>query len=638
MTSHLNTVFKTNANMLIWILLLLSSSSQITAETGIDAQSLSKVIILDSGRKMPLETYAKNKLMQFSGRQSYKGESAAQWIAKLLFDPYSTSDHQVFLINDPQIPDALGIEPRAKRRYSYAELHKSAVKLDELYLNALYSAPEGQTPFEKEIVRTRHNIQEYLVLSTAFGFLEPDPAFLIRDSSLAVLLKTSGLNRPLSYFEVLSRSHAISSQISRIENAQLDSLSAGDNALINLARSMYHQGITITNSPPHFIPGRDSTGKEEWFSPWGYVGNMRSGAVHDTLLRQMISIYEAFKKGDQKGFDLSVDIFCNTVQRTYQSKYNIPDPKIELFYGRLNPYLFSKILYGMAAILAFFAAGVFGKRVYAVSLLLTLAGFALHFTGLILRTIIVRNPPVTSPFGTVVFVAWAAVLLGLIIESKNKRSAGILVSSITGFLFLHISGKYAAEGDTMGVLAAVLDTTFWLTTHIISISLGYAGLLGAAVLSHLYLIRRAFGHSDSLQSQETEKTIAGIFSFGLLFTIMGTVLGGMWADQAWGRFWGWDPKENGALLIIIWTLSVLHARSAGIIKGTGLAIGAVMAAALVMCTWIGVNLLGIGLHSYGASSSEGHALIIYLSLEVLFLISTGFVLRLKAAVHPKSSN
>jgi ABC-type transport system involved in cytochrome c biogenesis permease subunit len=90
-----------------------------------------------------------------------------------------------------------------------------------------------------------------------------------------------------------------------------------------------------------------------------------------------------------------------------------------------------------------------------------------------------------------------------------------------------------------------------------------------------------------------------VICFATLFSFVGTILGGIWADQSWGRFWGWDPKENGALLIVIWNSILLHARWAGLVKTRGLAVLAVFGNVVTAWSWFGVNMLGVGLHSYG---------------------------------------
>ena len=116
-----------------------------------------------------------------------------------------------------------------------------------------------------------------------------------------------------------------------------------------------------------------------------------------------------------------------------------------------------------------------------------------------------------------------------------------------------------------------------------------------------------------------------MIAFGLLFTFLGTMLGGVWADQSWGRFWGWDPKENGALLIILWTAITLHSRIAGYIKDFGLAIFAIIGTVVVMVSWFGVNLLGVGLHSYGFTQGLAMNLLSYILFELIFILASMFI-------------
>jgi ABC-type transport system involved in cytochrome c biogenesis permease subunit len=112
----------------------------------------------------------------------------------------------------------------------------------------------------------------------------------------------------------------------------------------------------------------------------------------------------------------------------------------------------------------------------------------------------------------------------------------------------------------------------------------------------------------------------------LTLTFLGTNLGGIWADQSWGRFWGWDPKENGALMIVLWTALLFHAKAAQMIGPLGFAVGAVIGMMVVMWAWFGVNLLSVGLHSYGFTSGIAASLIIYAVVEVIFILLTTFII------------
>jgi cytochrome c biogenesis factor len=120
------------------------------------------------------------------------------------------------------------------------------------------------------------------------------------------------------------------------------------------------------------------------------------------------------------------------------------------------------------------------------------------------------------------------------------------------------------------------------------------------------------------------KMVYGIVCFATLFSFVGTVLGGIWADQSWGRFWGWDPKENGALLIVLWNAIILHARWGGLVRDRGLMTLAVFGNIVTSFSWFGVNMLGIGLHSYGFMDAVAKWLMLFMGSQ-LGLIALGLV-------------
>ena len=120
------------------------------------------------------------------------------------------------------------------------------------------------------------------------------------------------------------------------------------------------------------------------------------------------------------------------------------------------------------------------------------------------------------------------------------------------------------------------------------------------------------------------RIIYGVTCFAILFSFFGTVLGGLWADDSWGRFWGWDPKENGALIIVMWNALILHARWDKMIADRGLAVLAIGGNIVTSWSFFGVNQLGIGLHSYGFTSGVAIALDLF-ALSQLILIAIGCI-------------
>jgi ABC-type transport system involved in cytochrome c biogenesis permease subunit len=232
---------------------------------------------------------------------------------------------------------------------------------------------------------------------------------------------------------------------------------------------------------------------------------------------------------------------------------------------------------------------------------------------------------VTNLYSSAIFIGWAAVLLGLVLEKFNKDGIGLMVAALVGFTTQIIAHNLALGGDTMEMMRAVLDTNFWLATHVVTITLGYSAMFIAGALAIIYILRGVFttsltkGTADALG-----KMVYGIICFATLFSFVGTVLGGIWADQSWGRFWGWDPKENGALLIVLWCAVILHARWGGLVRSRGLMNMALVGNIITSFSWFGVNMLGIGLHSYGFMDSAFKWLVLFIATQVA-LIALGLL-------------
>jgi ABC-type transport system involved in cytochrome c biogenesis permease subunit len=231
------------------------------------------------------------------------------------------------------------------------------------------------------------------------------------------------------------------------------------------------------------------------------------------------------------------------------------------------------------------------------------------------------RPPVTNLYSSAIFIGWAAVILGMVLEKIYRDGIGCVVASFAGFVTLIIAHNLALSGDTMEMMRAVLDTNFWLATHVVTVTLGYASTFVAGFLAIIYILRGVF---TTTLSESTAKSLArmvyGIVCFATLFSFVGTVLGGIWADQSWGRFWGWDPKENGALLIVLWNATILHARWGGLVRERGLMNLAVFGNIVTSFSWFGVNMLGIGLHSYGFTDAAFKWLILFIGSQVAIIL------------------
>ena len=288
--------------------------------------------------------------------------------------------------------------------------------------------------------------------------------------------------------------------------------------------------------------------------------------------------------------------------------------RVNLFYISLGLYLLSFIFLSISWMIK----PILLNR---VAYLLLISGTVIHGYGIFLRMQIMERPPVTTLYESVIFVSLIIMTLAVLLEYFRKDGLGIFVGSVSGSVLHYVGFSYAADGDTLGMLVAVLNSNFWLATHVTTITIGYGASLMAGCVGHLYLIQEIRGvNSASLKS--IFNNLFGITLLALFFTLFGTILGGIWADQSWGRFWGWDPKENGALLIVLWQLMMIHMRLSGLAKPKEFALGMALNNIIVALAWFGVNLLQVGLHSYGFDDGVARNLFMFIGFEIIFCLGT----------------
>jgi ABC-type transport system involved in cytochrome c biogenesis permease subunit len=273
---------------------------------------------------------------------------------------------------------------------------------------------------------------------------------------------------------------------------------------------------------------------------------------------------------------------------------------IEWHFNHYAPFSKAMTLYVLAGLLIVFSWLFWPSALLGAAFKIVVITVVLHTIALGVRVYLSGRPPVTNLYSSAVFIGWGVVLLSLLLEPMLKRGLGLIVGVGVGFATLLIAQGLSADGDTMAVLQAVLDTNFWLATHVIVITFGYTAAYVAGALGIVFVLAGLFTKAiDRPLARRLAAAIYGTTCFAILLSFIGTILGGIWADQSWGRFWGWDPKENGALMIVIWCAVVLHCRWGHMVKERGLALLAILGNIVVSWSWFGTNLLGAGLHSYG---------------------------------------
>jgi len=591
--------------------------------------AFAKLAILHEGRVKPVDTYARNLLLQFSGRTTLDRKPAVEWFSRLVFAPATTKNDKVFLINNPQIPMALGIEEEEKRRYSFNQLNRGFEKIVELARVAQQIDEKNRSIVEHEVLRIYHNVVLYTQFSFVSTFAFPHPDFQMTDPSIIAQL---GLPRDqkgqFSFFDIVLTADALRAATHGLEEGSPQMWSQKEKKIFHLLANLFQWAQSYNDLPFHVIPSADLR-DEVWFSPWDAINK----EFHDERVKSEVSLLRDqivhYWNGDQLAFDFALRAFEHSVKGRIdgREKKSVKQIPLELFYNKANFFMWAKIFYGLAFFVFVFSLFLPGWKLRKVAFGLVIAGLAVHMAAIIVRMVIMARPPVSNLYETFIFVGFVAVLLGIVIELIHKQWLGILVSSVCGVVLLFISAKFSAEGDTMKMLVAVLNSNFWLSTHVLSITTGYAGCCVAGIIGHLYIIQRLFKPKAKKLLEATYRNLVGALLFGLMMTFLGTMLGGIWADQSWGRFWGWDPKENGALLIVIWCAIIFHARIAKLIGPLGMAVGSVLGIIVVMWAWFGVNLLSIGLHSYGFTTGAASSLAIYIFSELLFLTLSLWIIR-----------
>jgi ABC-type transport system involved in cytochrome c biogenesis permease subunit len=318
----------------------------------------------------------------------------------------------------------------------------------------------------------------------------------------------------------------------------------------------------------------------------------------------------AYTRQDAKEFNSYLEAYRKLVDKDLPTETSRAG--FEAFFNYFEPFYTCAVLYAVVFVLAFIGFVLWcanaksgGSQVRQAALALLCLTLIVHTFALFGRMYLMDRPMVfvTNLYSSAIFIGWGCALLGLGLEFVYRMGLGNVVAAVGGFASLLIAQILSASGDTMEMMQAVLDTNFWLSTHVTCVTFGYSATFVAGLLGIVMILLSTFTNlMDRPLTKVLGSMIYGILCFALFFSFVGTVLGGLWADYSWGRFWGWDPKENGALLIVIWNALILHARWCGLVQQRGMAVLAIGGNIITSWSWFGVNMLGIGLHSYASAS------------------------------------
>lgn len=542
--------------------------------------------VLYQGRAKPVDTLARNSLRIISGKQTFKDENgdtqpAIKWFLDTIANPEAAFKHKVFRIENPDLLQTLDLKKREGFRYSFEEFIK---KIPELTRQAKLAREAGQG---------KASLYQSRVLD---------------------------LEKKLGIVDMIMQ--AFRPPEIRRETARDDLMEA-------IRR---HRMLAQRNPPLAIPPGGEGEQENEW-QTYSYAWTrdlVKASFTQDKeneATQAWTEFLIAYHDGDVPEFNKSVRDYQGWLKRHRADlpHTNLNKIDFEAFYDHFEPCFYSAVLYLIAFVLVCFSFLFWQRPLGRAAFWLIVLTFVAHTFALIARIYISGRPPVTNLYSSAVFIGWGAVLAGIVIERINKLGIGNLLASVAGFSTLLIAHMLAGDGDTMSVLQAVLDTQFWLATHVVCITLGYAATFVAGLLGLFYILwGTCTPRMTADAGKEVIRMLYGVLCFAIILSFFGTVLGGLWADDSWGRFWGWDPKENGALIIVLWNALVLHARWGGMVKERGLAILAIGGNIVTSWSWFGVNELGVGLHSYGFTEGVLLALGLFM-LSQLAVIGIGLI-------------
>ena len=574
-----------------------------------DVGGFSRLPLLVNGRLKPIDTVARSSLLQLQGRQTVTTAEGrkllpAEWLLDVAFRPELADTYPHFEIVHPEVLaifDLKAQDGQGEKRFSLRQLEP---KISELQRQARLADPVEaavRTSFQRAVTQLYGNLVHYQRLR--HGFAAPG-----RSDFLGELLKFQD---------------TVAAGVTAIRAKQAGQ--PHDEAVAKAMTELGEQFVVMNESTTFLVipPDADNADLAAWRTAGAaLLETFRSGRVNAAALAYA-GFGHAWRNEKPEQFNKLVELFRSDLAKRFTPALEKCDA--EARFNAAQPFYASMTLYALAFFVAVFSWLLWPDALGRAAFWLITIAWIVATAGIATRMWLEGRPPVTNLYSSALFVGWGAVGLCLILESFFRNAIGSVAAGVIGFATLLIAHHLSLSGDTLEMMRAVLDSNFWLATHVVVVTSGYSATFLAGFLAIIYIVRGVFTKTlDPTTADSLARMVYGIVCFATLFSFVGTILGGIWADQSWGRFWGWDPKENGALIIVIWNAIILHARWGGMIKQRGLMALAVGGNIVTGWSWFGTNMLGVGLHSYGFTDAAFIALTSF-AISQLVLIAITFV-------------
>ena len=616
--------------------------------------------VQEMGRVKPLDTIARFKLLRFSGKQSSisatrvdeatgktepildpatskplvdaKGKapkfSAIEWLLVSWFRPDIAKELRVFVVDNSEAIIELGLTGKGKRdRYTYNEVAPGRELLMQKMQEIRAIDAKSRTPVQRALGKLSLDFLDYEMILSHFDFarapfgkdtasLPPELSAHLKDG------KTNWTALLPALTEYLKNNPQAAAPMSNpwMKNfyvAFMGALMSGNEETL----------------PRYFPP--PASKQEVWHNPGMIIKSSLEGGSASSDDTAMLNAYGALatSASNPAEFKTAVKSLHDQVTKLAAERKESGHVPMEVHYHQFD-YFYKALLCFVFGLLLLGLSWVnpttrWGRLCRKACIWLTVGGAAFGTVGIVIRCLIMERPPITSLYETIIFITTTGVVLALLAEWMMKKGWALAVASVAGTAGMFLSIRFMnMEGrDTMELLQAVLITNFWLATHVPCINLGYAAGMVSAIFSVIYVTMRLFGKvqlGDATAKDLTRMSYAFIM-VGLFLSLVGTVLGGIWANYSWGRVWGWDPKENGALMIVLVNLVVLHARLGGYIREVGFHVCGLLLGMVVAFSWFATNQLGVGLHAYGAMDGAWMWLYIFWGFLALLMLASAFI-------------
>jgi ABC-type transport system involved in cytochrome c biogenesis permease subunit len=535
---------------------------------GLDFKQWGLLAIQDGGRRKPVDTFAKEALIRINGRSTHTDKTGRKWqpndfVLSALTETHDWKDEPMVLISSGQLIEQLGLD-KTKRRFSFAQLTGSA------QLQRLVTEAEALKRAEKPLTR-----------------------------------------------------------------AQQEALSVSDRLTL-LARVLDGRALLIVPAPTNETdPWVDPSGSSKYYS----------NAQVAPLRTQLQTVASSYVQGD--GFNLSraANQLREDLRALSPSIYPRDQQlRLEYFYNHFEAFYRAIWCYGIALVILLIAhlrrsRGLGVRRHVAafesadmsadskmgvlqwLGVTIAIAGLVFQAAGIVMRCMIAGRPPVTNMYESIIWVSFAVSFFGMIFFVRYRAPIYLLAAlPVTLIALLLVHQMPIAMPSSIDPLVPVLRDNFWLTIHVLTITLSYAAFALAMGFGHILLWRYARNPAAARADAPMLFWLYRVLQLGVLLLAAGTILGGVWANYSWGRFWGWDPKETWALIALLCYILALHGRLAGWWTQFGLAVASVVCFLAVLMAWYGVNfVLGKGLHSYGFGIGGETYVAMFVVLDLLFV-------------------